>query len=60
MFLGGWRAADVHDLDRLAPGQSIAGPAIVESAMTTMLLREGDSARVDDKGWLDITVPLRA
>ncbi len=57
---GGWRKVPVHDLDRLAPGQEIAGPTIVESAMTTVLLRDGDVARCNEKGWLDIAVPLRA
>ena len=43
----GWAAgqAPVFDFDALAPGQAIAGPAIVESAMTTVLLRPGDRAR---------------
>ena len=30
----------------LAPKQTIAGPAIVESAMTTVLLRPGETAKV--------------
>ena len=56
IWLGGWIAAPVYDLNRLAPGQAIAGPAIVESAMTTVLLRHGDQARVTPHGWLDIAV----
>jgi N-methylhydantoinase A len=61
IHLGGrLRSVKVRDLDTLAPGQEIAGPAIVESAMTTVLLRDGDLARTNEKGWLDITVPLRA
>jgi N-methylhydantoinase A len=60
IHLGGtWRKVPVHDLDRLAQGQEIAGPAIVESAMTTVLLRDGDVARPTAEGWLDVTVPLR-
>ena len=39
-----------------ARGRSIAGPAIVESAMTTVLLRPGDRATVTPQGWLDIAV----
>jgi N-methylhydantoinase A len=46
--------APVYDFDALAPGQKIAGPAIVESAMTTVLLRPGDSAAVTELGWLEI------
>jgi N-methylhydantoinase A len=61
IHLGGkLQSVKVYDLDTLAPGQEIAGPAIVESAMTTVLLRDGDLARTNEKGWLDITVPLRA
>ena len=47
---------------RDAPATSVLtidGPAIVESAMTTVLLRSGDRAVVNEKGWLDIAFPLR-
>jgi N-methylhydantoinase A len=53
---GGWTEAPVYDFDALAPGQRIAGPAIVESAMTTVLLRPGDDTRVTELGWLEIAV----
>src|SRR5262245_35505583 len=46
--------APVYDLDALAPGQAIDGPAIVETATTTALLRAGDRAIVTPWGWLDI------
>jgi len=49
----------VFDLDALAPGQEIASPAIVESAMTTVLLRGHDHAVVTPHGWLDIAVEPR-
>jgi hypothetical protein len=32
---------------------------IVESAMTTVLLRPGERATVTPLGWLDITLPMR-
>ena len=48
----------VYDFETLARGQDIAGPAIVESAMTTVLLRPGDRAAVTEYGWLDISVGL--
>jgi hypothetical protein len=35
----------------------IAGPAIVESAMTTILLHPDERAVVTPLGWLDIAVP---
>jgi N-methylhydantoinase A len=55
IFLDGdWTEAAVFDFDALAPDQQIAGPAVVESAMTTVLLRPGDAAVVTETGWLDI------
>jgi N-methylhydantoinase A len=53
---GGWVEAAVYDFDALAPEQAIVGPAIVESAMTTILLRSGDRATVTEHGWLDINI----
>ncbi|MFI4949292.1 MAG: hydantoinase/oxoprolinase family protein [Alphaproteobacteria bacterium] len=53
---GGWVEAAVYDFEALAPEQEIAGPAIVESAMTTVLLRPGDHAIVTEHGWLDIAI----
>ena len=59
VWLGGWIEVPVYDFDALAPGQSLQGPAIVESAMTTVLLRAENTATVTPHGWLDIAVPLR-
>jgi N-methylhydantoinase A len=59
VHLGGWMDVAVWDLDSLAPGQAIAGPAIIESSTTTVLLRAGDSATVTPLGWLDIAVAGR-
>ena len=59
IWLDGWVAAPVWDFDALAPGQTITGPAIVESAMTTVLLRPGDRATVTPLGWLEISLPTR-
>ena len=56
VHLGHWQAAPIYDFDALAPGQELAGPAIVESATTTVLLRPGDLGRATDLGWLDIAV----
>ena len=60
IWLAGWTGVPVYDFEALAPAQSIPGPAIVESAMTTVLLRPGDSAVVTANGWLDIAVPVAA
>jgi len=46
----------LFDLDALAPGQRLEGPAIVEAATTTVLLRAGERAVVTPLGWLDISV----
>ncbi len=59
VYLGDWKTVPVYDFERLAPEQRVAGPAIVESAMTTVLLRAGDDARATPHGWLDIAVPGR-
>ena len=56
VWLRNWTTVPVFEFDGLAPGQTIAGPAIVESAMTTVLLRPGNLATVTPHGWLDITV----
>ncbi|HEV2099949.1 MAG TPA: hydantoinase/oxoprolinase family protein, partial [Stellaceae bacterium] len=60
IWLGDWVLAPVWDFDALVPGQAIAGPAIVESAMTTVLLRAGDRATVTPRGWLDIDIPSQS
>ncbi len=49
--------APVYAFDALAPARPIPGPAIVESATTTVLLRPGDHATVTPQGWLDIAIP---
>jgi N-methylhydantoinase A len=56
IWLDEWIAAAVWDFDALAPGQVVEGPAIIESAMTTVLLRPGDRATVTPLGWTDIAV----
>jgi N-methylhydantoinase A len=49
--------APVYAFDHLVPGQPIDGPAIIESAMTTILLRPRERAITTPLGWLDITLP---
>jgi N-methylhydantoinase A len=56
IYLRKWQAVPVFDLETLAEGQTIEGPAIVEAATTTVLLRERDLAAVTRLGWLDIRV----
>jgi N-methylhydantoinase A len=54
VWLGGWVEVPVYRLDGLPAGHEVEGPAIFESATTTVLLREGEVATVTPRGWLDI------
>jgi N-methylhydantoinase A len=56
VYLGAWREVPVHDLDALAPGQVLEGPAALEATTTTVLLRPGDRATMTPLGWLDIAL----
>ncbi len=56
VHLATWREIPVYDLDSLAPAQTIPGPAIIESPTTTIVLRQNDTAKVTQFGWLDIAV----
>ena len=56
IYLGQWRDVPLYAHDRLAPGQTISGPAVIESPTTTILLRPADTARTTTHGWLDIAV----
>ena len=58
IYLDDWVSVPVYDFDTLSPAQTIAGPAIVESAMTTVLLRLSDRATVTSLGWLDIGISV--
>jgi N-methylhydantoinase A len=54
---GGRHEVPVFDFAALAPGQRIAGPAIVESDTTTVLLRPGDQAGMHASRLLEIVLP---
>lgn len=53
---GAFRESPVWRFSALPPGQRVAGPAIVESDTTTVLLSAGDVSRVDARGWLEVEV----
>jgi N-methylhydantoinase A len=53
-YLGSWLTLPVYDLDAVQPGHVVHGPALFESATTTVLIRQGDHALVTPHGWLDI------
>jgi N-methylhydantoinase A len=56
IYLKDWVDVPVFDFLQLAADQTVAGPAVVESDTTTVLLRPGDVARFDRRGWLDVAV----
>jgi N-methylhydantoinase A len=56
VWLGGWVEVPVWKMDALAAGQEVKGPAVFESAATTVLVREGEHLTVTPRGWLDIRV----
>jgi N-methylhydantoinase A len=47
-FDGEWHEATVHDWRRLANGNVVQGPAIVEESTTTLVVPPGRSGRVDE------------
>ena len=56
VWLGTWIEASVFDFASLSVNQTLDGPAIIESDTTTVLLRRGDRAQCDVRGWMEITV----
>jgi N-methylhydantoinase A len=54
LYINAWLDVPVYHLDVLRPGQAVEGPAIFESATTTVLIRSADRALVTAHGWLDI------
>jgi N-methylhydantoinase A len=46
----GWIQTSIYDRDRLAPGATVEGPAVVEERMSTTLVLPGQSLAVDDYG----------
>jgi N-methylhydantoinase A len=59
IYLSGWKEVPVYDLESLSSGETISGPAVVESATTTIVLRNGDEASTTSNQWLDIAVGSR-
>jgi N-methylhydantoinase A len=54
VYLNRWQEIPVFDLEKLAAGQTIEGPAIIEAATTTVLLRGSECATITLLGWIDI------
>ncbi len=56
VWLGGWVEIPVYKMDTLPAGHEVKGPAVFESATTTVLVREGERVVVTPRGWLDIRI----
>jgi N-methylhydantoinase A len=56
VYLGGWIEVPVYRMDALPVGFEAKGPAIFESATTTVLAREGEHVTVTPHGWLDLRI----
>jgi N-methylhydantoinase A len=54
IYLNRWQQVPVFDLEQLAAGQVIDGPAIIEAPTTTVLLHGKESATITPLGWIDI------
>ncbi len=55
IHLGAWIEVPVHRFAALGV-DDLAGPCIIESETTTVLLRAHDRGRFDPRGWLEISV----
>jgi N-methylhydantoinase A len=54
IWLGAWVEVPLYRMETLAAGLEVKGPAIFESATTTVLVRESERVTVTPHGWLDI------
>jgi N-methylhydantoinase A len=54
VWLGDWVEVPVFRLDELPAGWETKGPALFESATTTVLARAGERLAVTPHGWLDL------
>jgi N-methylhydantoinase A len=55
VYLGSWVDAPVYWFDDLAPGMAVEGPALVDSASTSVLVVGGSTATIDRLGSIQIT-----
>ena len=44
---GGFGRADIYDFEKLAPGNVVAGPAVIHTPITTIVVQAGQSGRMD-------------
>ena len=60
VYMGEWHDAATYASDCLPAGTEIAGPAILESEFTTVLVWPGDHATVDSMGGIELRVGREA
>lgn len=48
--LGGWTETSVYEFDRLAPGNRVRGPAIIQAPLTTAVIPPGMEFTIDGHG----------
>lgn len=53
---GALAEADIYDFTRLAPGNRLAGPAVIHTPITTIAVQQGQSARMD--GYRNIVLEM--
>jgi N-methylhydantoinase A len=53
---GALAEADIYDFTKLAPGNRLAGPAVIHTPITTIALQQGQSARMD--GYRNIVLEM--
>ena len=53
----GFAPADIYDFDQLEPGNVISGPAVIHSPITTIVIQDRQTGRVD--GYRNVTIDLR-
>jgi len=57
---GGFVSAPIYDRQRLGPGARLRGPALIEEREATIVVRPGQSARVDRAGCILLEDEIRA
>ena len=60
VYMGEWLEASIYAADSLSAGTEIAGPAVLESEFTTILVWPGDHATVDSMGGVELRVSQEA
>ncbi len=55
-FTGGWQKTSIYRLEKLGPGQTIRGPALIMHDTATILVEPESTAVITDCGDIEITI----